>query len=134
MRKQQNFTQPSITTTYAGEFAGKYIAAALLSARTLDNNYITIVPNVKYRQIIQRVDVDSIVNDAFIWASILAAETPNICWLAPFTPTILKLASVCSRWSLVRPQTFDRSHFNCRVPFVLGFAGSSISVTCISNL
>ena len=64
MRKQQNFTQPSITTTYAGEFAGKYIAAALLSARTLDNNYITIVPNVKYRQIIQRVDVDSIVNDA----------------------------------------------------------------------
>jgi hypothetical protein len=64
MRKNQNFAQPAITTTYAGEFAGKYIAAALLSARTLDNKYITIVPNVKYRQIIQSVAVDSIVTNA----------------------------------------------------------------------
>ena len=64
MRKNQNFTQPSITSTYAGEFAGKYIAAALLSARTLDNGYISIVPNVKYKQVIQKVAVDSIVNDA----------------------------------------------------------------------
>jgi hypothetical protein len=64
MRKKQNFTQPSITSTYAGEFAGKYIAAALLSARTLDNGYITVVPNVKYKQVIQKLDVDSIVNNA----------------------------------------------------------------------
>jgi hypothetical protein len=64
MKRKQNFTQPSITTTYAGEFAGKYIAAALLSARTLDNGYITVVPNVKYRQIIQKLAVDSIVNNA----------------------------------------------------------------------
>jgi hypothetical protein len=64
MKRKQNFTQPSITSTYAGEFAGKYIAAALLSARTLDNQYITIVPNVKYKQVIQKIAVDSIVNDA----------------------------------------------------------------------
>jgi hypothetical protein len=64
MRKKQNFTQPSITTTYAGEFAGRYVAAALLSARTLDNGYITVVPNVKYKQVIQKLDVDSIVNNA----------------------------------------------------------------------
>jgi len=64
MRKQQNFAQPSITTTYAGEFAGKYIAAALLSAKTLDNQYITIMPNVKFKSVIQKIAVDSIVNDA----------------------------------------------------------------------
>jgi hypothetical protein len=64
MRKNQNFAQPSITSTYAGEFAGKYIAAALLSARTLDNGYITIMPNVKYKSVIQKIAVDSIVNDA----------------------------------------------------------------------
>jgi hypothetical protein len=64
MRKNQNFAQPSVTTTYAGEFAGKYIAAALLSARTLDNGYITIMPNVKFKSVIQRLAVDSIVNDA----------------------------------------------------------------------
>jgi hypothetical protein len=64
MRKNQNFAQPVITTTYAGESAGKFIAAALLSARTLDNKYITIMPNVKYKSVIQRLAVDSIVNDA----------------------------------------------------------------------
>jgi hypothetical protein len=64
MRKQQNFLQPIVSSTYAGEFAGKYIAAALLSAKTLDNKNITIMPNVKYKQVIQKVAVDSIVNDA----------------------------------------------------------------------
>jgi hypothetical protein len=64
MRKQQNFQQPSVTSTYAGEFAGQFIAAALLSAKTLDNKYITIVPNVKYKQVIQKIAVDSIVNNA----------------------------------------------------------------------
>lgn len=64
MRKNQNFAQPSVTSTYAGEFAGKYIAAALLSAKTLDNGYITIQPNVKYKSVIQKIAVDSIVNDA----------------------------------------------------------------------
>jgi hypothetical protein len=64
MRQNQNFAQPAVTSTYAGEFAGKYIAAALLSARTLDNGYVTIVPNVKYKQVIQKIAVDSIVNDA----------------------------------------------------------------------
>lgn len=51
MRKQQNFVQPSVTSTYAGEFAGQYIAAALLSAKTLDNKYVTIHPNVKYKEV-----------------------------------------------------------------------------------
>jgi hypothetical protein len=66
MKKIQNFTtgQPAITSTYAGEFAGQYIAAALLSAKTLDNKYITILPNVKYKQVIQKLAVANIVNDA----------------------------------------------------------------------
>jgi hypothetical protein len=66
MKKIQNFTtgQPAVTSTYAGEFAGQYIAAALLSAKTLDNKYITILPNVKYKQVIQKLAVANIVNDA----------------------------------------------------------------------
>lgn len=66
MKKLQKFAgeQPSISTTYAGEFAGAYIAAALLSAKTLDNKYVTIHPNVKYREVIQRIAVANIVNDA----------------------------------------------------------------------
>ena len=64
MRKNQNFAQPSVTSTYAGEFAGKYIASALLSATTLDKNYITIMPNVKYKSVISKIAVDSIITDA----------------------------------------------------------------------
>jgi hypothetical protein len=57
-------TTTSISTTYAGEFAGKYIAAALLSAPTLEKGGITIMPNVKYKQVIKRVATDGIVKNA----------------------------------------------------------------------
>mgnify|MGYP000382919493 CR=1 FL=1 len=51
-------------TTYAGEFAGKYIAAALLSAPTLEQGGVTILPNVAYKQVIQKVATGTIVTDA----------------------------------------------------------------------
>ena len=57
-------TTTSITTTYAGEFAGKYIAAALLSGTTLDNGLIEIKPNVKYKEVIKKVATDDIVKNA----------------------------------------------------------------------
>lgn len=57
-------TTTSITTTYAGEFAGKYISAALLSGKTLAEGNITIVPNVKYKQVMKKVATDAIVKDA----------------------------------------------------------------------
>jgi len=41
---------PTITSSsYAGEFAGKYLGAALLSASTLDAGAVTILPNIKYK-------------------------------------------------------------------------------------
>ena len=57
-------TTTSITTTYAGEFAGKYISAALLSGKTLAEGNITVVPNVKYKQVMKKVATDDIVKDA----------------------------------------------------------------------
>ncbi len=54
----------SITTSYAGEFSGKYIAAALLSADTLDKGLITIMPNVKFKSVIKKASTDDIVKDA----------------------------------------------------------------------
>ena len=56
-------TTTSITTTYAGESAGKYIAAALLSAPTLDKGGITIMPNVKFKQVIKKVSTDGIIKN-----------------------------------------------------------------------
>lgn len=57
-------TTTSITTTYAGEFAGKYVAAALLSAPTLDKGLIEVLPNVLYKSVIQKVNTDDILKDA----------------------------------------------------------------------
>ena len=57
-------TTTSITTTYAGEFSGKYIAAALLSAPTLEKGGFTIHPNVKFKEVIQRVATDDIIKNA----------------------------------------------------------------------
>jgi hypothetical protein len=50
--------------TYSGEFSGKYLAAALLSASTLDGGAITILPNVKFKAVIQKGATDDIVKDA----------------------------------------------------------------------
>ena len=57
-------TTTSITTTYAGEFAGKYISAALLSADTIEGGGITIKPNVKFKEVMKTLSTDAIVKDA----------------------------------------------------------------------
>ena len=54
----------SITTTYAGEFAGKYISAALLSADTIEGGGITIKPNVKYKEVMKTLSTNALVKDA----------------------------------------------------------------------
>ena len=57
-------TTTTITTSYAGEFASKYISAALLSADTLDKGLISVLPNVNYKTTLQKVNLDAIVKDA----------------------------------------------------------------------
>ena len=57
-------TTTSITTTYAGEFAGEYIAAALLEGSTIANGGITVKPNVKLKEVIKKVSTNDIVKDA----------------------------------------------------------------------
>ena len=57
-------TTTSITTTYAGEFGKKYISAALLSASTIENGGIEVRPNVKYKEVINRIATDAILKNA----------------------------------------------------------------------
>jgi hypothetical protein len=56
-------TTTSITTTYAGEFAGKYVSAALLSSATIENGGIEVKPNVKFKEVIKKLSTDAIVKD-----------------------------------------------------------------------
>jgi len=57
-------TTTNISTTYAGQFSGKYIAAALLSAPTLDKELITIKPNIKYKEVIKVLNQTGIIRNA----------------------------------------------------------------------
>lgn len=57
-------TTTNITTTYAGQWAGKYVSAALLSAPTIEGGGVTVMPNVKYKAVIQRLDTNAILADA----------------------------------------------------------------------
>ena len=57
-------TTTSITTTYAGESAGQYISAALLSGSTIENGGVTVKPNVKFKEVIKKLSTNDIVKDA----------------------------------------------------------------------
>ncbi len=60
MADQPTFTAP----TYAGQAAGKYISAALLSAPTIENGGVTVLENVKGKSVLQTIDTSSIFTDA----------------------------------------------------------------------
>ena len=56
-------TTLNISTSYAGEFAGKYISAALLSASTIEDGGVEVMPNVKFKSVIQRIETGSLIAD-----------------------------------------------------------------------
>jgi hypothetical protein len=57
-------TTTSITTTFAGQFLQDYIAAALLSGKTLNDGAITLKPNVKYKEVIKKVSTTDLIKNA----------------------------------------------------------------------
>jgi hypothetical protein len=57
-------TTTSITTTYAGEFKKKIVAAALLSANTINNGGIEVKPGIKYKEVIKKLSTDAILKNA----------------------------------------------------------------------
>ena len=57
-------TTTNITTTYAGQFAGEYIAAALLSASTIDDGGITVKGNISYKEVIKKLATTELVSAA----------------------------------------------------------------------
>ena len=56
-------TSTNITTTYAGESAGKYISAALLSSNTIENGGLEVRPNVKYKEVVKKLSTDDLLKD-----------------------------------------------------------------------
>jgi hypothetical protein len=57
-------TSTSVTTTYAGQFAGLYISAALKEGVTLGNNLVSINQNIKHKWVVKRGGVVGALADA----------------------------------------------------------------------
>ena len=53
-----------VASSYAGEFAGKYVSAALLSGNTIANGLIEVKPNVKFKEVLKVVSIDGITANA----------------------------------------------------------------------
>ena len=63
-RNVQLATTTNITTSYAGEFAGEYIAAALLSASTIDDGGLTVKANIAFKEVIKKLATSALVQPA----------------------------------------------------------------------
>tara|TARA_R100000426_G_scaffold20673_5_gene17780 strand:+ start:890 stop:1813 length:924 start_codon:yes stop_codon:yes gene_type:complete len=107
-------TTTSITSTYAGEFAGKYISAALLSGETLANELITIKPNVKFKEVLKKVATDDIVKDA----------------TCDYTDT----STITLTERILQPEEFQVNLTLCKKDFVSDWEAISMGYSAFSNL
>jgi hypothetical protein len=104
----------TITSTYAGEFAGKYIAAALLSGSTIDNGGIDIMPNVKYKEVIQKVDTSGLIVDSS----------------CDFTNT----GNVTLTERIIQPEEFQVNLELCKTPFIANWGAQSMGYSAFDQL
>ena len=56
-------TTLNITSTYAGEHAGKYISASLLSANTILKGGVEVRPNIKFKEVVSKLSTDDLLKD-----------------------------------------------------------------------
>ena len=57
-------TSVTVNSTYSGQFAGEYIAAALLSASTIDDGGLTVKANIAFKEVIKKLATTAIVQSA----------------------------------------------------------------------
>ena len=56
-------TTNNITTTYAGEAYSGFVSAALLSSPTIFEGGVTVYPNVKFKQVLKKLDSNQLLSD-----------------------------------------------------------------------
>ena len=64
LKNEELATTTNVTSTYSGQFAGEYIAAALLSASTIDDGGITVKSNIAFKEVIKKLATDALVTAA----------------------------------------------------------------------
>ena len=104
----------SITSTYAGEFAGKYVSAALLSGNTIANNLIEVKPNVKFKEVLKRVDLSGAIANAS----------------CDFTDA----GTVTLTEKIIQPKELQINLELCKTPFVSDWEAVSMGYSAHDNL
>ena len=104
----------TITSTYAGEFSGKYISAALTSGSTLDNGGIEIMPNIKYKEVVQKVATSGIIADS--------------------TCDFTNAGNVTLTERIIQPEEFQVNVELCKTPFVANWGAQSMGYSAFDQL
>lgn len=107
--------QPTITTTYAGEFAGEYISAALLAGNTLANDLITVKPNVKYK-------------------SVLKTFSTNTSSIVDATCDFVDTADISLAEKILEPKEFQQNMILCKDQFQSDWEAVQMGFSAFDNL
>ena len=107
--------QPTITTTYAGEFAGEYISAALLSGNTLANGLVTVKPNVKFKSVLKT----------------FATDTTSI---ADATCGFTDTADISLAEKILEPKEFQQNLILCKDQFQTDWEAVAMGYSAFDNL
>ena len=107
-------TTTNITTTYAGEKAQGYIAAALLSGNTIENGGITVKPNVKKSEVLKKIATGDLIADG----------------TCDFTAT----SSVTMTERIRSPKEFQVNLELCKTPFRADWDAISMGLSSFDTL
>jgi hypothetical protein len=107
-------TTTSITTTYAGEFAGNYISASLLSGNTLSQGGITVKPNIAYKEVMKKIATDDILKDAS----------------CDFDPT----STVTLTERILQPEEFQVNLQLCKKDFISDWEAGQMGLSAYKNM
>ena len=104
----------SITSTYAGEFSGKYIAAALLSGNTISKGGIEVRPNIKYKEVVKKVATSGLIVDA--------------------TCDFTSAGNITLTERIIQPEEFQVNNEFCLTPFVSDWEAVSMGYSAYEKI
>jgi hypothetical protein len=107
-------TTTNITTSYSGEKAQGYIAAALLSGNTIENGGITVKPNVKKSEVLKKIATGDLIADGS----------------CDFTAT----SSVTLTERVITPKEFQVNLELCKTPFRADWDAISMGYSAFDSL
>jgi len=107
-------TTNSLTTTYAGEFAGDYISAALLSGNTLSQGGVTVKPNIAFKEVMKKIATDDILKDAS----------------CDFDPT----STVTITERILQPEEFQVNLQLCKKDFISDWEAGQMGLSAYKNM